>query len=36
MAKKKSKIMLKRATFEKNGKEYFSYFIIGNVGKKEV
>ena len=32
----KNKIKVERETFESNGKEYFSYFIKGNVRGREV
>ena len=31
-----NKINVERETFESNGKEYFSYFIKGNVRGREV
>ena len=36
MAKKENNIMVERETFEKDGKQYFSYFIKGKIRGKEV
>lgn len=36
MAKKENVIVVERETYEKNGKEYFSYFVKGNVRGKDV
>lgn len=34
--KKNSNIVVERETYEKNGKEYFSYFVKGTIRGKEV
>ena len=36
MEKKANKIMVEREAFEKNGKNYFSYFIRGKIRGKDV
>lgn len=36
MAKKENIIVVERETYEKNGKEYFAYFVKGNVRGKDV
>lgn len=36
MAKKENQIVVERETYEKNGKQYFSYFVKGNVRGKDV
>ncbi|MBO5021988.1 MAG: hypothetical protein J6C53_00705 [Clostridia bacterium] len=34
--KKENQIVVERETYEKNGKQYFSYFVKGNVRGKDV
>ena len=34
--KKENQIVVERDTYEKNGKQYFSYFVKGNVRGKDV
>ena len=34
--KKENQIVVERETYEKNGKQYFSYFVKGNVRCKDV
>ena len=35
-SKKENQIVVERETYEKNGKQYFSYFVKGNVRGKDV